>query len=141
MSVLRPVALALCATLGLGCLSFQTNAPIELDASTPAPGFVDARTRVEVVSTMVGGKNLFIPSTIVFTEGEGRTLSFFNTTDQPHGMIIPDLGIQVVLPPQEEYLVELPPLVGGHVHDLQCHLHPPHRGAAIVVLPAAGAER
>ena len=140
MTRFRSFALVLVALAPLGCLSLETNAPIELDASSEAMGFVDARTRVEVVSTKVGGKNIFIPSTIVLTEGEGRSLSFFNTTDQPHGMIIPDLGIQVVLPPGEEYLVELPPLVGGHVHDMQCHLHPPHRGAAVVVLPAANAN-
>ena len=27
-------------------------------------------------------------------------------------------------------------LTAGHVYEMQCHLHPPHRGAALVVLPA-----
>ena len=96
--------------------------------------FQDARTTVEVVSTLIGGKNVFLPGTIVLTEGEGRALSFFNTTDTPHGMTIPALGIREILPAGEEYLVKLPPLKGGNVYAVECHLHPPHRGAALVVL-------
>jgi hypothetical protein len=121
------------ALAAAGCISVG-NVPLEV--SDAGAGFHDDRTRIEVVSTKVGGKNIFIPSTLVFTAGSGRSLSFFNTTDQPHGMTIPGLAIEVVLPPQEEYVVELPALVGGNVYEVQCHLHPPHRGAALVVLPA-----
>ena len=96
--------------------------------------FQDDRSSVEVISTRIGGKNIYLPGTIVLTEGEGRTLSFFNTTDTPHGMTIPALGIREVLPPGEEFLVKLPPLEGGHVYAVECHLHPPHRGAVLVVL-------
>jgi hypothetical protein len=96
----------------------------------------DDRTIVEVVTTQVGGKNIFLPSTIVLTEGSGRALSFFNTTDAPHGLRIPGLGIEVVLLPQEEQVVELPALEPGNVYAVQCHLHPPHRSATLLVLPA-----
>lgn len=119
--------------LGAGCaFEVGTGAAIELDQ----PAFSDDRTRVEVVTTKIGEKNIFIPSTIVLTAGESRTLSFFNTTDAPHGMKIPALEIEVVLPPGEEFVVELPTLEGGKIHQIQCHLHPPHRGAALVVLPS-----
>ena len=84
----------------------------------------------------MGGKNIFLPSTVVLTSGGGRSLSFYNTTDAPHGMKIPGLGIEVVLPPGEEYVVQLPELAAGNVYEMQCHLHPPHRGASIVVLPS-----
>jgi heme/copper-type cytochrome/quinol oxidase subunit 2 len=87
-----------------------------------------------MVSTKVGGKNVFIPSTVVMTAGEGRSLSFFNTTDIPHGFMIPSLGVETVLPSKEEFVVELPKLEPG-VYALQCHLHPPHRGATLLVLP------
>ena len=82
-------------------------------------GFADDRTRVEIVTTQVGGKNIFIPSTVVLTEGAGRSLSFFNTTEQPHGMQIPGLGIEVLLPPGEEFVVDLPELQGNHVDELR----------------------
>jgi hypothetical protein len=99
-------------------------------------GFSDERTQVQVITTNIGGKNVFVPSTIVVTSGSGRSLSFFNTTDQPHGMAIPGLGIEVVLKPAEEYVVELPTLEGGRIYAINCHLHPPHRSATLVVLPS-----
>jgi hypothetical protein len=99
-------------------------------------GFRDERTQVQVITTNLGGKNVFVPSTIVVTAGSGRTLSFFNTTAEPHGMAIPSLGIEVVLKPAEEYVVELPTLEAGHIYAINCHLHPPHRSATLVVLPA-----
>ncbi len=97
-------------------------------------GLSDDRTTVEMISTKIGGKNVFIPSTVVLTAGEGRSLSFFNTTDIPHGFTIPALGVETVLPSKEEFVLELPALEPG-VYDLQCHLHPPHRGATLLVLP------
>ena len=96
-------------------------------------GFANAPTSVEMVSTNVGGKNVFIPATVVLTAGEGRTLSLFNTTDIPHGFQIPGIGVEAILPSQEEFVVELPPLEPG-VYAIGCHLHPPHRGGTLVVL-------
>ena len=66
-------------------------------SSTATDGFGDDRTTLEVISAKVGGKNIFIPGTWVVTEGEGLVLSFFNTTDTPHGMSIPALGIAEIL--------------------------------------------
>jgi hypothetical protein len=104
------------------------------DVDVRSDGFSDDRTQVQVITTNIGGKNVFVPSTIVVTAGAGRSLSFFNTTDQPHGMAIPGLGIEVILKPAEEYVVELPTLEGGRIYGINCHLHPPHRGATLVVL-------
>ena len=98
-------------------------------------GFSDDRTQVQVVSALVGGKNVFIPSTIVLTAGAGRTLSVLNTTDQPHGFAIPGLGIQVVLPPGQEQTITLPTLEAHHIYAVNCHLHPPHRSATLMVVP------
>lgn len=99
-------------------------------------GFADERSEVQVVTTNVGGKNFFVPSTIVLTAGTGRKLSLFNTTDIPHGFAIPALGVEVVAQPGVETPIELPPLEGGHVYAINCHVHPPHRSATLVVLPA-----
>lgn len=106
------------------------------DVDVQGGGFEAEVTQVQMISALVGGKNIFIPSTVVVTSGSGRSLSVFNTVDQPHGFQIPALGIEVVLQPGEEYVVELPTLEGGHVYAINCHLHPPHRGASLVVLPA-----
>jgi hypothetical protein len=99
-------------------------------------GFSDDRSQVQVVTTNIGGKNVYIPSTIVLTAGAGRTLSLFNTTDQPHGFAIPALGIEMVLVPGQEHVIELPTLEGGRIHVINCHIHPPHRSATLVVVPS-----
>jgi hypothetical protein len=125
------VAAVLAAALALaGCISVG-------DVTTDEHlSFEDDRSSVQVVSTLLGGKNVFVPSTLVLTSGTGRTLSFFNTTDQPHGLRIPGLGIETVLMPGQEQVVALPKLEAGHIWEVQCHLHPPHRTASLVVLPA-----
>jgi len=101
-----------------------------------AQGFTDDRSAVQVVSAKIGTKNVFVPSTIVVTAGKGRTLSIFNDTDTPHGFKISALGIEAVLPPGQETKIELPPLEGGHIYEINCQLHPPHRHATLVVLDA-----
>jgi hypothetical protein len=90
---------------------------------------------IQVVTTVVGGKNVFIPSTIAVAPGVPNTLSIFNTADKPHGFRIPALGIEAVLPSQEEFAVELPALEGGKLLEIHCHLHPTHRTATLVVMP------
>ncbi len=107
-----------------------------IDGSTPTTFTSDSKT-IQMVSVLVGGKNVFIPSTIVVTSGAAYTLSVFNTTDTPHGFRISGLGIEAVLPSREEFRIELPALEGGHVYQIHCHLHPPHRTAELVVLPGS----
>jgi heme/copper-type cytochrome/quinol oxidase subunit 2 len=84
---------------------------------------------------LVGGKNIFIPSTIVVTAGRPQALSVFNTTDTPHGFAIRGLSIETVLAPGEETRVELPVLKGPEIYTIGCQLHPPHRTATLVVVP------
>lgn len=105
-------------------------------AAAPA-GFDSSLSEIQVVTTMVGNKNVFIPSTIVITGGRPHTLTLYNTTDTPHGFRIPDLGIEAVLDPGKETVILLPALEGGALHAINCHLHPPHRTATLVVLPAS----
>jgi len=103
-------------------------------------GFTEETGPIQVVSTQVGGKNVFIPSTLVTTSGHPVTLSIFNTTDIPHGFRIPALGIEEILPAGEEHVVELPPLEPNQVLGIQCHLHTAHRTATLVVLKARRAH-
>ena len=112
---------------------------IVLGACTPTAsggeGFPSDVSTVEVVSTNVGGKNVFIPSTIVIVSGKPHTLSLYNTTDTPHGFKIEGLGVETVLMSKQEQQVELPALDAAGVYRIHCHLHPPHRSATLVVLP------
>lgn len=98
-------------------------------------GFATELDSVEVVSVAMGGKNVFIPSTLVVVAGEPTALSLYNTTDAPHGFRIRGLGVEVVLPPGEEFRLKLPALEAGRIHRIDCQLHPPHRSASLVVVP------
>lgn len=98
-------------------------------------GFVSEQSTVQVVSALVGGKNVFIPSTIVAVAGEPLTLSIYNTTDVAHGFAIPTLGVSEVLPPQQEHQIVLDGLEGHRVLQINCQLHTAHRTATLVVLP------
>ena len=109
---------------GIGCGEGDTPSSFASDVSI-----------TQIVSTNVGGKNVYIPSTVVVTSGSPQKLSVYNTTDTPHGFRIDALDLEVILPPQEELIFELPPLEAGSVFRIRCHLHPAHRTATLVVLP------
>jgi len=98
-------------------------------------GYTSDVSEVQVISAEVGGKNVYIPSTIVVTAGKPQTLSIFNTTDKPHGFAIKGLSIEAVLNPGEETRIELPNLKGGEIYTISCQLHPPHRHGTLVVVP------
>ena len=130
-SLRLPSVLASLAALSAGCAAHT-----EMHDRHHAAGYSSDVATVQVVSALVGGKNVYIPSTIVVTDGGPRSLSIVNTTEMPHGFAIAALGIETVLPPGEEVLINLPPLEGGQVLRIHCHMHPPHRSATLVVLPS-----
>ncbi len=105
------------------------------DATGDARGYSSDVASVQVISALVGGKNVFIPSTIVVTAGRPQLLSVFNTTDQPHGFAIKGLSIETVLNPGEETKIELPALEHAAIYTIGCQLHPPHRTATLMVVP------
>ena len=114
----------------LGCVSLGN-----VDANVRSEeGYADERGTIQVVTTLLGGKNVFVPATVVVTEGTGRSLTIYNTTDIAHGFRIPTLGVETVLAPGAETVVVLPPLEGGRIYQMDCHLHPPHRHATLMVV-------
>jgi len=133
MPIRRPLCfvavLATLAALSAGCA-----AKMEMHEAHHATGYSSDVSTVQMVSALVGGKNVYIPSTVVVTDGGPRSLSIFNTTEMPHGFAIAALGIEKVITPGEEVVVELPPLEGGQVLRIHCHMHPAHRTATLVVL-------
>ena len=127
----RVSAIAVSLLLGAGgCGAHSHKNP-----STGFSGYHSDAASIQLISAVVGGKNIFIPSTVVVTGGAPQTLSVFNTTDKPHGFAIPGLDVQVVLLAGEETQIDLPPLAGGEIYRIGCHLHPPHRSATLVVVP------
>jgi hypothetical protein len=104
-------------------------------AAGASAGYHSEVSEIQVISAVVGGKNIFIPSTIVVTAGRPQTLTVFNTADKPHGFAIRGLSIEKVLNPGEETRVELPALEGYEIYTIGCQLHPPHRTATLVVVP------
>lgn len=91
---------------------------------------------IEVVTTNVQGKNIFIPSTVVLDSGKPAVLSIYNTTEIPHGFKIVGLGIEFILPAKQEFEVKVPALEGNKIYKIECQLHPPHRSAQLVVIDA-----
>ena len=126
-----PIALPALVALATGC---AIHGDVH-EMHAPA-GYSSDVSTVQVVSALVGGKNVYIPSTIVVTDGGPRSLLLLNTTEMPHGFAIAALGIETVLPPGEEVKVDLPRLEGGQVLRIHCHMHPAHRTATLVVLPS-----
>ena len=66
-------ALAAAALVAAGCSHLHAR----------AQGFASDATRVQVLSTQIGGKNVFLPSTIAVAAGVPTVLSLYNTTDAP----------------------------------------------------------
>jgi len=126
LRLLAPVAVTALAILAFG-------------PAAGAEGYESDTSIIQVVSTKIGEKNVFIPSTIVVTGGREHTLSLFNTTDTPHGFAIDGLGIEEVLPVGVEHPVKIPAVEGGKIYGIRCHLHPPHRTATLVIVPASDA--
>lgn len=118
-------------------LALTSGCGLHLQAGTTETlaGYQSDVDEVQVISAVVGGKNVFIPSTIVVTAGKPQTLSVFNTSDKPHGFAIRGLSIETVLYPGKETPVELPALEGSAIYKIGCQLHPPHRTATLVVVP------
>jgi|GEM_PF-1695343 plastocyanin len=126
-----PVVQMVCLVVQMVCLvALPAAAEHRESAAGQSQGAPDV---VEIVSTNVQGKNVFIPSTIVVGAGKPQTLSIFNTTDTPHGFAIDAAEIHAVLPAGEEHRVELPAMQPG-IYPVHCQLHPPHRSARLLVV-------
>jgi len=129
----RALAAALAGALALatGCSTFGG------DGHHRHHHFADDRgDTLQMVNANIGGKNVYLPATVVAVKGVTKRLSIFNVHDTPHGFRIAGLGIETVLNPGQETVVELPATMeAGKVYGINCQLHPPHRGASLVVLP------
>jgi hypothetical protein len=121
---------AVVLALASGC-SLTSN----IDVTDPPVGYTRDSDTVQIVSAVVGGKNVFVPSTVAVVSGRPSVLSVYNGTKAPHGFAIDAAGIQVLLQPGQETRIELPALEGRALHRIYCHLHGAHRPATLLVLP------
>ncbi len=120
---------------GLGIVLLALCGAVACGEQDTVSAFASDVSTTQIISTNIGGKNVYVPSTVVVTSGAPRKLSIYNTTEVPHGFRIDTLDLEVILPPREELIFELPPLEAGSVLRIRCHLHPAHRTATLVVLP------
>ena len=134
----RPLCALFVAFVALLAVSLGCHGPMREHHMGQHHGFTGDTSTIQVVTTELGGKNVFIPSTIVVTSGHPVKLSIFNTTDVPHGFAIPALNVAEVLPAKAEHEIELPAMEGHQILQIKCHLHEKHRTATLVVLPAKG---
>jgi len=119
----------------LACI--DTQRPIVLEnAHQAAAGYSEDRSQVDLVASEVGGQSVFLPATLVLTAGAGRSIHLVNTTGKPHGVRIPGLGVEVLVPPGGETVTELPPLEAGRVYAVACPVDEAHSRASLVVVPA-----
>ena len=128
----------LCALLVTLLAATACHSPARKHHMARHHGFTSDTSTIQIVTTELGGKNVFIPSTIVVTSGHPVKLSIFNTTDVPHGFAIPALKVAEVIPAKAEHEIELPALEDHQLLQIKCHLHEKHRTATLVVLPAKG---
>jgi hypothetical protein len=68
--------LLLASTSGCGLHSHS-------DAAGALAGYQSDVSEIQVISAVVGGENIFIPSTIVVSAGKPQALSIFNIADNP----------------------------------------------------------
>lgn len=118
----------------VGCGDDEKARIIEPERKEAPYSAEDDRPVLQMMTTKVGAKNVFLPATMVVTLGAGRVLSIYNDTELPHNLTIPGLEIDVPLSPGEETQVVLPPLSKPAIYDIRCSLHPPHRHASLIVL-------
>ena len=84
MTIRRSPLVALAAFVALGCAHGSMHREHHEGKAHHAATFTSDVSTVQVVSALVGGKNVFIPSTVVVTDAGPRSLSVFNTTEMPH---------------------------------------------------------
>ena len=121
---------AILLALTSGCASHHGASPTSAIA-----GYQSDVSEIQVISAVVGGKNVFIPSTIVVTAGRPQALSVFNTADKPHGFAIKGLSIETVLYPGQETRFFFNDTATTEIYTIGCQLHPTHRTATLVVVP------
>jgi FtsP/CotA-like multicopper oxidase with cupredoxin domain len=107
-----------------------------LVALTLAGGQVSAEERKFIlVNDALNGTKLWYPPSLTVHQGDTVVLTLINKLEEPHGFNLEDFGIKEVVAPKAQTTVGFSAATTG-VHDFGCHMHPPHLGGQLLVLPA-----
>ena len=98
-----------------------------------ALGFVDDREVVQVVNTQLGTRETSHAGDDRRDDRQRPQALDLQHHRHAARLPIPGLGVEAMLPPGEETMVALPPLSAPQIYEIECHLHPPHRHATLVV--------
>jgi len=86
-----------------------------------------------VINVVLDGTKIWLPSSLMVTQGEDVELTLVNKLDDPHGFKLEAFGIEEVVQPKAQITVQFTASQPG-AHRYICHLHPPHLGGQILVL-------
>ena len=86
-----------------------------------------------VINVLLDGTKIWLPSTLVVSQGDEVELILINKLDEPHGFKVEAFGIEEAVLPKAQATVKFTAAKPG-LHGYICHIHPPHVGGQILVL-------
>lgn len=106
----------------LACLAFSVSALAETRS-------------ISIVNYETNGVKQWLPGTVVVKKGDDVELTLINKVPSgPHGFEIPDFKVRVVVKKDVNEVVKFKADKEG-VFPINCHMHKPHVGGQLVVLP------
>ena len=85
-----------------------------------------------LVNVLLEGTKIWLPSTIIVSEGDQVELTLDNKLTAPHGFKLPAFDIEVEVPSKRKHTVRFIANKAG-AHAFACQLHAAHIGGQVVV--------
>lgn len=85
-----------------------------------------------LVNVLLDGTKIWLPSTIIVSEGDQVELTLDNKLTAPHGFKLVAFGIEVEVPSKKKKTIRFTANTAG-VHTFACQLHAAHIGGQVVV--------
>ena len=86
-----------------------------------------------MINVIFDGTKIWLPSSLIITEGDAVELTLINKLDEPHGFQIAAFGIEEVVQPKAQTTVRFTATKNGIIPFI-CQMHPPHIGGQILVV-------
>jgi nitrosocyanin len=87
-----------------------------------------------LINVIFDSTKIWLPGNIIVHQGDEVELTLVNQLDEPHGFKIDVFGIESVIAAKSKSTVKFTAKTAG-LYAYICHLHPPHIGGQILVLP------
>ena len=94
-------------------------------------------TKFTLINVVLDGTKIWLPSSLMVSQGAEVALPLINKLDDPHGFQLAAFGVDVVVQPRAQMTVTFTAAQPGGYPYL-CHLHPPHLGGQILVVRPEG---